>query len=178
MNGFVFKFAMSFMAYFDAYQDAVATATAFKSHNPVSQLLAPWMIGCYLLGVVCLQWGIVAWLALRDPTRACILKLLHMESVCARLTLPADQKKTWVLLQIARTIGEDVPQGITQTLFVVYVQKNPFLILSILCAIGSSLLAAKDAITRKLLASGDVQQQALVQAADQHVSFQVSHVVI
>ena len=43
------------------------------------------------------------------------------------------------------------------------------MILSIACAVGSSLLAARDALTRKLLAAGDTQQQALVQAADEHV---------
>ena len=160
---------MSFMAYFDAYQDAVAAATAFSCPAPASQRLAPWMAGYYVLGVVVLQWGVVAALSWTDPTRSCWLKLLHMDSVCARLTLPPEFKKTWSLTQIARTVGEDIPQGITQTLYVVTVTKNPFMILSICCAVGSSLLAAKDALMRRLLASGGVQQQVLLQAADEHV---------
>ena len=134
----------------------------------------------------------------QDPTRGCAYKLLHMETVCARLTLPPSHKKTWVLIQAARTVGgypskwvafgalitggascsepqevkpagEDIPQSLTQGLFVYLVKGKPFMILSICCSVGSSLMAAKDALTRRLLASGDVQKQALLQAADEHV---------
>ncbi|CAE7632791.1 unnamed protein product, partial [Symbiodinium pilosum] len=168
-GGFAFKFTMSFMAYFDGYQDALATATAFRCEHPVSQELAPYMMGYFMIGVVALQWGFVAYLALQDPTRGCAYKLLHMETVCARLTLPPSHKKTWVLIQAARTVGEDIPQSLTQGLFVYLVKGKPFMILSICCSVGSSLMAAKDALTRRLLASGDVQKQALLQAADEHV---------
>jgi len=169
MAGFAFKFSMSFMAFFDAYQDNVTAATAFKCQHDASQTLAPWMLGYYIFGVVGLQWAVLSYLSYDDSSRSCWFKILHMESIAARLTLPPKKKKTWALIQLSRTVAEDVPQAILQSLFVLRVGGNPFIIFSIACAVGSSLMAAKDALTRKLLASGGVQQQVLLQAADEHV---------
>ena len=126
-GSFAFKYIMSFMAYFDAYQDSLAAATAFRcEEEPVAQQLAPWMLGYFLVGVVGLQWCVVTWASSRDPTRACMLKLLHMETVCARITLQPTHKKTWVLIQAARTVGEDIPQSITQLFFVIFVKAWPW----------------------------------------------------
>merc|ERR1712007_369556 len=67
---------------------------------------------------------------------------------------PKEQQFTWRIIHFFRTVAEDVPQAILQTFFVIYVRKNCFMVISILCAVGGSMMALKDAIGRALVASG------------------------
>lgn len=153
-QGFLWKFVMSFMGYVDGYQDSIAIAIAFSCPDPFAQQLAWLMLWVYIIGVVLLQWVVVAFMASRDPTHACLAKLLHMDAFGARITVPKEMHRTYKMIQGARTIAEDIPQAILQTFFVIYVRKNLFMVVSICFAVGGSLMGLKDALTRALEATG------------------------
>merc|ERR1719421_1823327 len=110
----------------------------------------------YVLGVVVGQWVVVAYLAFfRDPTHACFMKLIHMDALASCVSLPSDEAKTtWTVVNLARTFGEDIPQAIQQTLFLVYVKENYFMVLSVAVSLGSSMKAVYDAIVRSQAAMG------------------------
>eukprot|EP00929_Paragymnodinium_shiwhaense_P019367 TRINITY_DN13233_c0_g2_i2.p1 TRINITY_DN13233_c0_g2~~TRINITY_DN13233_c0_g2_i2.p1 ORF type:complete len:766 (+),score=77.04 TRINITY_DN13233_c0_g2_i2:129-2300(+) len=148
------KFGPSFLGYLDAYTDANAFFIADACDNNVAHILAVAMAVAYLIGVVILQWGVMFYFALQDPSHACLLKLLHMDLLASCVSLPPDQKSTWDMLAVVRTVGEDVPQALLQTIYLFKVKKNPFMLISVCMAVGSSLKALYDARNRHLAAAG------------------------
>merc|ERR1712091_429909 len=82
------------------------------------------------------------------------MKLLHMDALASCITLPKEVQWIWITVNIARTVCEDIPQTVLQILFIVYVNKNHFMILSVMVSLGSSMKALYDATTRALMASG------------------------
>jgi len=151
---FGFMFFCSFLGYSDGYQDATSIVIAYSCPNSFGKSLGWWMGLEYALGVILLQWIIVAILALRDPSRGCLLKVLHMDALASCITLPEDQRGTWQFIHMARTFGEDLPQGVLQSLFVLKVKRNYFLMLSIFGGICSSGKAVYDACHRLAEAAG------------------------
>ena len=108
----------------------------------------------YVVGVLLMQWGVMFVLACQDPSHACLLKLLHMDMLAACVTLPTEQKWVWDMLAVVRTVGEDVPQAVLQTIYLVKVKKNFFMLLSVMMAVSASLKALYDARARALAAAG------------------------
>jgi len=107
-----------------------------------------------VVGVLLLQWGVMFVLACQDPSHACLLKLLHMDMLATCVTLPTEQKWVWDMLAIVRTVGEDMPQAVLQTIYLVKVKKNFFMLLSVMMAVSASLKALYDARARALAAAG------------------------
>lgn len=106
------------------------------------------------VGVVLLQWMVMLVLSLQDPSHACLLKLLHMDALASCVTLPSEQKWVWDMLAAFRTLGEDIPQAVLQTVYLVHVKRNFFMLLSVIMAVGASLKALHDARARALAAYG------------------------
>lgn len=151
---FLTKFVPSFVGYADGYTDATSIAIASSCSGATAKNLSFWMLGTYIVGVVLFQWALVLCLALRDESHACLMKVMHMDALASCVTLPEDKKWIWVLVNFARTIGEDIPQCILQTLFILKVNKNRFMMLSVAMSLGSSLKALIDSVTRSLQAHG------------------------
>ncbi|CAE8731471.1 unnamed protein product [Polarella glacialis] len=151
---FMLKFLPSFLGYLDGYTDANAVVIAGSCPDAIAQQLALYMGICYLVGVIFLQWIVMLYFALQDPSQACLVKLLHMDLLASCITLPPDQKWTWDMLAVSRTVGEDIPQALLQTLYLLYVKQNPFMLGSVVMAVGSSLKALHDARARALEAAG------------------------
>jgi len=153
--GFMMKFMLSVLGYVDGYTDATAITIAHSCDSTLAQTLSYWMAGTYLLGVVVGQWVVVACLAFSDPTHACFMKLIHMDALASCVSLPDEKaKKTWTIVNLARTFGEDIPQAIQQTLFLIYVKENYFMIVSVVVSLGSSMKAVYDALRRGMAALG------------------------
>ncbi|CAJ1446447.1 unnamed protein product [Effrenium voratum] len=112
------------------------------------------MLLCYVIGVLGLQWGVMGFRCFQNPTKACFCKLIHLDTVATRLTLPEDQQRTWKTHHFIRTVAEDIPQAILQTIYICSISRNFFMILSVCTAVGGSLLAFRDAINRGLVAAG------------------------
>jgi len=151
---FMLKFMPSFLGYMDGYTDATAIVIANSCEDPFAQYLGKWMGITYLVGVVFGQWVVVAILAVRDPSQACLMKVVHMDALASCVSLPEQQKWVWNALHLVRTFGEDLPQAVLQTLFLIKVKKNYFMILSICVGIASSIKALRDAYQRALVAMG------------------------
>eukprot|EP00933_Yihiella_yeosuensis_P014586 TRINITY_DN13019_c0_g2_i1.p1 TRINITY_DN13019_c0_g2~~TRINITY_DN13019_c0_g2_i1.p1 ORF type:complete len:538 (-),score=73.62 TRINITY_DN13019_c0_g2_i1:40-1653(-) len=151
---FFLKFAPSMLGFADGYTDATAIAIAASCESDISHTLAVTMLTSYVAGVLLLQWVAIGIMACRDDTHICLMKLLHMDTVSSCMSLPPEQEWTWKGINFARTLGEDVPQAIQQTLFLIYVKKNPFMILSVLVSVASSTKALWDALYRSRLAKG------------------------
>jgi len=148
------KFLPSFLGFLDGYTDANAIVIAAACDHPLAQVLA-WAMGIsYVVGVLLLQWGVMFVLACQDPSHACLLKLLHMDMLATCVTLPTEQKWVWDMLAIVRTVGEDMPQAVLQTIYLVKVKKNFFMLLSVMMAVSASLKALYDARARALAAAG------------------------
>ncbi|CAK9007045.1 Serine/threonine-protein phosphatase 6 regulatory ankyrin repeat subunit C (PP6-ARS-C) (Serine/threonine-protein phosphatase 6 regulatory subunit ARS-C) [Durusdinium trenchii] len=145
---------MSFFGFLDAYQDGISIAIAFSCPDDTSQTLGWFMLVFYLTGVVVLQWAIMAILCFFDPSSACFAKMMHMDTFAARVTLPTEHQFTWKLLHLSRTLGEDVPQAVLQTIYLLTVTENYFMIISVCTAVCGSLLALYDAYHRALKAAG------------------------
>mmetsp|Transcript_159461 Transcript_159461/g.507598 ORF Transcript_159461/g.507598 Transcript_159461/m.507598 type:complete len:212 (-) Transcript_159461:265-900(-) len=142
------------MGFADGYTDAVSTSIAQSCDGALAHQIWIGMLGTYIIGVVILQWCICGLLVQRDSSQACLLKLLHMDALAACITIPKEVKWIWVLVNVARTVGEDVPQCCLQMVFVLKVKRNYFMILSIIVSFGSSIKAIVDAISRSSVASG------------------------
>eukprot|EP00928_Gymnodinium_smaydae_P002518 TRINITY_DN10909_c0_g1_i1.p1 TRINITY_DN10909_c0_g1~~TRINITY_DN10909_c0_g1_i1.p1 ORF type:complete len:417 (-),score=50.64 TRINITY_DN10909_c0_g1_i1:194-1444(-) len=151
---FLFRFVCSFLGYSDGYTDATAIVIARSCDDPFAQTLGQWMLYTYIGGVVIAQWLVIAVMAFLDPSQACLFKVLHMDALASCITLPDDQRRTWVAINIARTVCEDIPQAVLQTLFVLKVKRNYFMMLSICMGVGSSCKAVWDASHRLLEAAG------------------------
>ena len=82
------------------------------------------------------------------------MKLLHMDALAACITIPPDAKQLWTKIHMARTLGEDVPQGLLQIMYLVYVKNNKLMIISVLLSFGLSIKAWHDASTRQRAAAG------------------------
>ncbi|CAJ1337936.1 unnamed protein product [Effrenium voratum] len=147
-------FVPSFLGYLDGYTDAASVVIADSCHSPLAQQLATLMGIAYLVGVVLLQWMVMLVLSLQDPSHACLLKLLHMDALASCVTLPSEQKWVWDMLAAFRTLGEDIPQAVLQTVYLVHVKRNFFMLLSVIMAVGASLKALHDARARALAAYG------------------------
>eukprot|EP00931_Biecheleriopsis_adriatica_P117981 TRINITY_DN93451_c0_g1_i1.p1 TRINITY_DN93451_c0_g1~~TRINITY_DN93451_c0_g1_i1.p1 ORF type:complete len:778 (-),score=110.16 TRINITY_DN93451_c0_g1_i1:29-2362(-) len=164
---FLLKFLSSFMGYLDGYADAMSAVIAHSCHDVLAQQLAIWMAIAYVFGVVILQWLVMLSLAMKDPSQACLLKILHMDLLASSITLPAEQKPLWDMISWSRTLGEDMPQCILQIIYLLKVKENPFMLVSVILAIVSSVKALHDARARALAAAG---------AADEYESSQKSFV--
>jgi len=152
---FMLKFLPSFLGYVDGYTDATAIVIAHScDESPVAQNLAIWMCGTYFAGVVVGQWVVVSYLAMRDETHACFMKLIHMDALASSISLPEASQNTWYVVNMARTFGEDIPQAIQQTLFLIFVKQNYFMIASVAVSVASSFKALYDAIHRSAIAAG------------------------
>lgn len=151
---FLLKFLPSFLGYLDGYTDATAVFIAASCNDTLAQRLADAMGIAYLVGVCFFQWVVMFILSANDPSHACLLKLLHMDLLASCVTLPAGQRWVWDLLAAVRTIGEDMPQAILQTIYLVKVQRNFFMLLSVIMAVCASLKAMHDARARALAAAG------------------------
>lgn len=151
---FLQRFFPSFLGYLDGYSDATAVVIASTCHDSFAVQLSLWMCVTYIIGVVFLQWGVLLYLAIQDESQGCLMKLLHMDLLASCITLPPEHKETWKYLALARTFGEDLPQAFLQTLYLLKVKNNHFMILSVLMAVGSSLKAFYDASARRLAGSG------------------------
>ena len=154
VTDFLLKFLPSFLGYLDGYTDATAIFIAESCDNTLAQTLADAMGIAYLVGVCLFQWTFMFILSTQDPSHACLLKLLHMDMLASCVTLPAEQRWVWDLLAVVRTIGEDIPQAILQTFYLVKVQRNFFMLLSVIMAVCASLKAMHDARARALAAAG------------------------
>lgn len=151
---FLFKFVSSFLGYADAYTDAVSAVIVHSCREPLAMELSWAMVATYAVGIILLQWVIIGVLAVRDPSHACLLKLIHMDVLASCITIPQEQRQVWNYIHIARTVGEDIPQAIIQTIFLVFVQENYIMIASVAFAVGSSCKAILDAISRDSQAEG------------------------
>ncbi|CAJ1349862.1 unnamed protein product [Effrenium voratum] len=151
---FLLKFLPSFLGYLDGYTDANAVFIAGSCDDTLAQTLAYLMGISYLVGVVLLQWVLMFILAAGDPSHACLLKLLHMDMLASCMTLPADQKWVWDMLALVRTFGEDMPQAVLQTVYLVKVKRNWFMLVSVIMALCASIKALHEARARALAATG------------------------
>mmetsp|Transcript_96631 Transcript_96631/g.259813 ORF Transcript_96631/g.259813 Transcript_96631/m.259813 type:complete len:266 (+) Transcript_96631:2-799(+) len=77
-----------------------------------------------------------------------------MDALASGISLPDDSKKTWFIVNMARTFGEDIPQAFQQTLFLIYVKQNYFMIASVAVSVASSVKALHDAVNRGAIAVG------------------------
>mmetsp|Transcript_54540 Transcript_54540/g.177275 ORF Transcript_54540/g.177275 Transcript_54540/m.177275 type:complete len:709 (+) Transcript_54540:67-2193(+) len=152
---FMMKFLPSFLGYLDGYTDATAISIAHScDDSPIAQNLSIWMCGTYFAGVIVGQWIVVWHLAMKDETHACLMKLIHMDALASGISLPDDSKQTWFIVNMARTFGEDIPQAFQQTLFLIYVKQNYFMIVSVAVSVASSVKALHDAVSRASIAAG------------------------
>ncbi|CAE7674945.1 unnamed protein product [Symbiodinium sp. CCMP2456] len=166
---FLWKFCLSFCGYLDAYQDSISIAIALSCSNPLAQTLGWCMLVSFAVGVVGLQWGVMGFICFQDPTKACFLKLIHLDTLAARLTLPEDFKSVWHRLHLVRTLCEDIPQAILQTIYILKISRNFFMILSVCTAVGGSLMALVDAVNRRLIATG-FRKETIMKVKSLHVA--------
>lgn len=152
---FLMKFVPSSLGYLDGYTDATAITIAFACNdNEVAQKIGAWMAGTYVVGVILCQWVVVAYLASQDSTHACLMKLIHFDAVSACISLPKSSKTTWFVINMARTVGEDIPQALLQILFLMHVKKNCFMIASVALSVLSSMKGLYDGVNRPAVAMG------------------------
>jgi len=147
-------FLPSMLGFVDGYTDSTAITIAASCDTPFSQNLAVSMFTTYCIGVILLQWLVIGALALFDDSHICLMKLLHMDALAGCVNLPPDQEYKWRLINYARTFGEDIPQAIQQSLFIIYVKDNSFMLLSVAVSIASSFKALRDAMTRSRVVQG------------------------
>jgi len=156
LMSFMLKFLPSFLGYADGYTDAISITIALScdDDDQISKRLGLCMLIAYAVGVVIAQWLVIACLAHRDSSHACLMKVIHMDALAACVTLPPSAKPIWVAVNVARTTAEDVPQSILQVIFILKVKKNYFMMASVAVSLGSSLKAIYDAMNRTLAAIG------------------------
>eukprot|EP00927_Polykrikos_kofoidii_P022768 TRINITY_DN21156_c0_g1_i2.p1 TRINITY_DN21156_c0_g1~~TRINITY_DN21156_c0_g1_i2.p1 ORF type:complete len:613 (+),score=83.67 TRINITY_DN21156_c0_g1_i2:59-1897(+) len=147
-------FGPSFFGYLDAYTDSDSFFVAAACDTDLARVLAIGMAASFVVGVLLAQWVVMFYFALQDPSHACLLKLLHMDLLASCISLPPEQKWTWDTLALVRTVGEDIPQASLQTIYLLTVKKNAFMLLSVCVAVASSLKALYDARNRRLVAQG------------------------
>merc|ERR1712136_452083 len=107
---FMLKFLPSFISYADGYTDATSITIAHSCPDPLAQLISQGMLCCYVVGVLLLQFVVLACWAQSDRSHACLMKMVHMDALASCVTIPAESKKTWIAVSVARTVGEDIPQ--------------------------------------------------------------------
>jgi len=152
---FMVKFLPSFLGYLDGYTDATAITIAHACHdNQIAQKLWISMACTYAIGVIFSQWIVVAYMANKDPTQASLMKLIHFDALSSCISLPEESQTTWFVVNMVRTLGEDIPQAIQQSLFIIFIQNHPFMVLSVVVSVGSSVKAMVDAYNRTALAAG------------------------
>lgn len=156
---FMFKFFSSVLGFLDGYTDVVAMVL---THACGSDLWY-WMFGCYIFGVVIMQWlilGVLSWVL--DSSGTCFFKLMHMDALSMACSMSESDKHAllvWRLMNVFRTVCEDVPQSVLQTLFVIYVKKNYLVIISIIVSVACSVQAVYFALKRAADASGTNWEQ-------------------
>jgi len=144
-------FLPSSLGYMDGYTDATAVVIANSCPDQFSRNLATVMGITYVVGVVIGQWCIAGvWSIGRSD--ACFMKVLHMDALAKCVSLPEEAKPVWNAIHLVRTFGEDLPQAVLQTLFLIYVKENYFMLISVCIGVLSSLKALYDAFTRVLQA--------------------------
>ena len=139
MVPFMSRFLLSFLGYGDGYTDAVSMMIAGSCSADFAQKLAFWMKCSYFIGVVFLQWIVMAVMVQFDPSQACLMKLLHMDALATSVSIQKEKKWMWSYVNAARTVFEDLPQAVFQTLFLIKVRQNYFLVLSVAVSAGSSI---------------------------------------
>lgn len=152
--GFMCKFVPSFFAYADGYTDATSITIARSCDDPLAQIISQGMLCSYVLGVVLFQWVVLGCWAQSDKSHACLMKLVHMDALASCVTIPPESRTPWIAVSVARTLGEDIPQAVLQSLFILYVKKNAFMMLSVFVSVCTSVKAIYDATSRALKASG------------------------
>lgn len=157
---FLRKFALSCLGYFDAYQDGVSAAIALSCDTPASQRLGTAMLVFYIVGVVMLQWCAFAYVAFQDASKACFFRVLHMDTIPLRLKLDRYEVNLLKAQQISRTVWEDIPQALLQTIYICTVSQNFFMICSVFTAVAGSLMAMWGAMKQK--ASTDTMRGSVV----------------
>eukprot|EP00929_Paragymnodinium_shiwhaense_P019185 TRINITY_DN1316_c0_g1_i3.p1 TRINITY_DN1316_c0_g1~~TRINITY_DN1316_c0_g1_i3.p1 ORF type:complete len:707 (-),score=161.48 TRINITY_DN1316_c0_g1_i3:405-2525(-) len=151
---FMILFGGSFFGYSDGYTDATSITIAQACDTDIAQKLASSMLYTYAIGVVILQWIVLLLVSFFEPTQACLLKLVHMDAVANCVTIDPKHKWMWTLVNGIRTLGEDIPQAVQQALFLIYVRKNYFMMISIAFSVGSSMKASYDAVIHVGAAAG------------------------
>lgn len=91
------------------------------------------------------------------------MKVLHMDALAACITLPPEAKTIWTSVNVVMTLGEDLPQAIQQSLFLMCVKENYFMLLSVGISIASSLRAMHEAMNRALAAAGVTDKENIQQ---------------
>lgn len=151
---FMMKFVPSFFGFVDGYTDSSSIVIASACEDSFAQSLSVFMGITYIIGVVLGQWVLVAALTYGDPTQACLLKLIHMDMLAACINLPEEQKWIWTTVNLVRTFAEDLPQAAAQTLFLIYVKQNYFMVVSVAVSMLASGKALYDAMHRLSAAAG------------------------
>lgn len=152
---FCIKFGSSFLGFMDGYSDAVSIVIAHACGSDLWYLMAFF----YLFGVVFMQWFVMGILSLRlDSSGTCFYKMMHMDalSLCCRMDDKTDKHAllAWRLVNIFRTLLEDVPQCVLQLLFIHYVKQNYVMVISVVIGVCTSFLAVWAALQRAADAVG------------------------
>mmetsp|Transcript_45663 Transcript_45663/g.108744 ORF Transcript_45663/g.108744 Transcript_45663/m.108744 type:complete len:439 (+) Transcript_45663:79-1395(+) len=155
---FMKTFVPSFLGYIDAYTDATAIVITATCPAEGSELLAKWMIGFYILGVVVAQWMVALTMACGDETHACLMKLIHWDTCASCISLPPENKSAWVAVNLARTFLEDIPQAVLQSIFLLRIRPNPFMLVSVAIGVCSSMKGVVDATKRGVAAAAAFAQ--------------------
>lgn len=178
---FLCLFLPSFFGYSDGYRDAMAVQIADACANsdnpdfnaPLAATLHTTMYYSYYGGVVLLQWLIFGLLGIAiDPSSIILAKLLHMDALAACITVPPEYMFVWYGVNAAITIGENIPQGVQQMIFVRKVKQHLFLTIAITFSVISSIKALIDGLTRLAEAFGYLEaasRQAKTNAVADHV---------
>lgn len=105
-----------------------------------------------------MQWVVMAILSLCfDSSGTCFFKMMHMDALAMCCVMePTDKHalRVWRMVNIFRTLFEDLPQCVLQILFVIHVKKNYVMIVSVLIGVATSCLAVLAAMKRAAEAAG------------------------
>mmetsp|Transcript_120811 Transcript_120811/g.188675 ORF Transcript_120811/g.188675 Transcript_120811/m.188675 type:complete len:895 (-) Transcript_120811:344-3028(-) len=150
---FSWKFLPSFLSYSDGYLDStsIQIASSCSEEAPAAFWLSWTMLISYSVGVVLIQWGILFWFCCTDPSQKCLAKLLHMDALASCIKQAEGHEKTWYYTCMVRTFGEDIPQALQQCFFVLLVQRNYVMYVSILMSLFSGGKAIWDRIPKDVV---------------------------
>lgn len=167
---FFLLFVASFSSYVDGYQDSMSiqiVAACGEVDDPivnsaVARMLSWSMALTFGVGVVLLQWVVVGYFALaHEESLAILAKLVHMDALAACISVPDEKMWMWHAVSAIRTFGEDIPQGLQQTIFITKVRVNRFMLASIVFSVLCSLKALYEACMRAASAVGLLEKAAL-----------------
>jgi hypothetical protein len=95
--GFLMRFIPSFFSYCDGYFDStsIQVAASCGEEYPLAGNLSWIMLASYSIGVILIQWVVLAYWAVKDPSQACLAKLVHMDLLASSIQVPEDHQITW-----------------------------------------------------------------------------------